>query len=185
MDIQQLIKNCLSNNRQAQQQLYNLYASNMLGLCYRYTKSLHDAEDVLQEGFVKVFNNLHQYKNDGELGAWIRRIMVNTALTYLQKHSRYKKELELDNVALHAITNNECEVNLNTKDLIECIRKLPANFQTIFNLVAVEGYSQIEIAEMMQTNINTIRSCYSRGRAMLIKMIEEEKEANLTSLYNK
>lgn len=174
MDTKQLIQNCLKNNRQAQQQLYSLYAANMLGLCYRYTKSLHDAEDVLQEGFVRVFKNLHQYKNDGELGAWIRRIMVNTALTYLHKHSRYKKELELENAGLHSIVDNNCEVNINTKELVECIRKLPANYQTIFNLVAVEGYSQVEIADMMNTNVNTIRSYYSRGRNMLMKMIEND-----------
>ncbi|MCX6208525.1 MAG: RNA polymerase sigma factor [Bacteroidetes bacterium] len=175
MDTQQLIKNCLKNNRQAQQELYNLYASNMLGLCYRYTKSLHDAEDVLQEGFVRVFTNLHQYKNNGELGAWIRRIMVNTALTYLQKHSKYKKDLELDNIGLHPIADNEPEVNMNVKDLVECVRQLPTNYQTIFNLVAVEGYSQIEIAEMMQTNINTVRSNFMRARTMLMKMIDKEQ----------
>ena len=174
METKQLVKNCLKNNRQAQQQLYNLYASNMLGLCYRYTKSLHDAEDILQEGFIKVFNNLQQYKNDGELGAWIRRIMVNTALTYINKHSKYKNEFDLDNVNLHPISTDEPEVKLNTKDLVEQIRKLPIAQQTVFNLVAVEGYSQVEIAEMLNTNINTIRSQFSRGRSLLIKMIKED-----------
>lgn len=158
----------------AQQTLYTQYAGNMLGLCYRYTKSLHDAEDVLQEGFIKVFKNLQQFKNDGDLGAWIRRIMVNTAITYLNKHNRYKKEMSLDGLILHPISTQEPEVQMNTKDLIESIRKLPANYQVIFNLVAVEGYSQIEIAEMLHTNINTVRSQYSRGRNMLMKMIEEE-----------
>jgi RNA polymerase sigma-70 factor (ECF subfamily) len=75
-----LIKDCLNNNRASQKQLYNQYAQVMLGVCYRYTKSVADAEDVLQEGFIRVFKNLHQYKSEGELGAWIRRIMVTTAL---------------------------------------------------------------------------------------------------------
>ena len=75
-----LIKDCLKNNRASQQQLYLKYAEVMLGVCYRYTKSITDAEDVLQEGFVRVFKNLEQYRFDGELGAWIRRIMVTTAL---------------------------------------------------------------------------------------------------------
>lgn len=175
MHTQELIKSCLKNNIQAQQQLYTMYASNMLGLCYRYTKSLHDAEDVLQEGFIKVFNNLKQYNNNGDLGAWIRRIMVNTAITYINKHSKYKKDLDINNIGLHPVTADEPEVNLNTKDLVECIRKLPIAQQTIFNLVAVEGYNQIEIAEMMQMNINTVRSHFSRGRSILIKMIEAEK----------
>jgi RNA polymerase sigma-70 factor (ECF subfamily) len=174
METLQLVKACIKNDRQAQQNLYSQYASNMLGLCYRYTKSLHDAEDVLQEGFIKVFKNLHHYKSDGELGAWIRRIMVNTALTYLNKHNRYKNEMNLNDVSLHPVANEETELKVNIKDLVEQVRELPANYQTIFNLVAVEGYSQIEIAEMLQTNVNTIRSQYSRGRAMLIKMIEQE-----------
>lgn len=174
METLQLVKACIKNDRQAQQTLYSHYASNMLGLCYRYTKSLHDAEDVLQEGFIKVFKNLHQYKRDGELGAWIRRIMVNTALTYLAKHNRYKNEMNLNDVSLHPLANEETELRINVKDLVEQIRNLPASYQTIFNLVAVEGYSQMEIAEMLQTNVNTVRSQYSRGRAMLIKAIEQE-----------
>ncbi len=174
METLQLVKSCIKNNRQAQQTLYNQYANNMLGLCYRYTKSLHDAEDVLQEGFIKVFNNLHQFKSDGELGAWIRRIMVNTALTYLTRHNRYKNEMNISDVGLHLVANEETELKINVKDLVELVRKLPAGYQTVFNLVAVEGYNQMEIAEMMQTNINTIRSQYSRARAMLIKMIEQE-----------
>jgi RNA polymerase sigma-70 factor (ECF subfamily) len=72
------------NKKEAQHELYQLYAPIMLGVCYRYTKSLEDAEDVLQEGFIKVFTNMHQYKQEGELGAWIRRIMVNCAITYLK-----------------------------------------------------------------------------------------------------
>ena len=85
MDEHQLVKDCLKGKAAAQKDLYNLFAAPMLGICYRYTKSIADAEDVLQEGFVKVFRNLHQYKFEGELGGWIRRIMVNTAINYLKK----------------------------------------------------------------------------------------------------
>jgi RNA polymerase sigma-70 factor (ECF subfamily) len=82
MDDQLLVRNCLKGKREAQYLLYGQHAEYMLGVCYRYTKSMSDAEDVLQEGFIKVFKNLHQYKSDGELGAWIRRIMVNTAINF-------------------------------------------------------------------------------------------------------
>ena len=85
MDYTVLVKDCLKQKPVAQQQLYNHFAPSMLGVCYRYTKSLSDAEDVLQEGFIKVFVHLHNYKFTGELGAWIRRIMVTTALNYLKK----------------------------------------------------------------------------------------------------
>ena len=89
MEDNRLVKDCLKGHAAAQRQLYERFASPMLAVCYRYTKSVSDAEDVLQEGFVKVFKNLHQYKGDGELGAWIRRIMVTTAINYLKKNSRY------------------------------------------------------------------------------------------------
>lgn len=182
MENLQLVKSCIKNDRQAQKTLYNLYASNMLGLCYRYTKNFHDAEDILQEAFIKVFNNLYQFKNEGDLGAWIRRIMVNTTITYLNKHKRYKKEMDLLDTNLHIVATEEVELKMNIKSLIELIRKLPVSYQTIFNLVAVEGYSHVEIAEMLQTNVNTIRSQYNRSRIMLMKMINEENDFSISMI---
>ena len=93
MDLQRLVKDCLKGRPQAQRELYEQFSEIMLGVCYRYTRSMRDAEDVLQEGFVKVFRYLHQYKQQGELGAWIRRIMVNTALNYLKRHRKYQEEM--------------------------------------------------------------------------------------------
>ncbi len=169
----ELIKDCLKNKKEAQRELYNLYAAAMLGVCYRYTKSLEDAEDVLQEGFIKVFTKLDQFKHDGELGAWIRRIMVTTAINYLQKHNRYKKQMQVDDMKLHPVSVENPEVNLDTKDLIELIVQLPTGYQTIFNLVAIEGYDQMEVSKMLGMNINTVRSQYSRARAMLITKLQQ------------
>src|ERR1044071_4664897 len=90
MDYSKLVSDSLKGRRDAQKQLYEHFAPAMLGVCFRYTKSINDAEDVLQEGFVKVFRYLHQYKYEGELGAWIRKIMVNTALNYLKKNCKYQ-----------------------------------------------------------------------------------------------
>jgi len=169
----ELIKDCLKHKKEAQRELYNLYAAPMLGVCYRYTKSLEDAEDVLQEGFIKVFAKLDQFKHDGELGAWIRRIMVTTAINYLQKHSRYKKQMQVDDMKLHPVSVENPEINLDTKDLIELIVQLPTGYQTIFNLVAIEGYDQVEVSKMLGMNINTVRSQYSRARAMLVVKLEQ------------
>src|ERR1700760_1252849 len=93
MDHHQLVKDCLKGDGVAQKQLYETFAGAMLGVCYRYTKSMEDAEDVLQEGFIRVFRYLHQYKKEGEFGGWIRRIMVTTAINYLKKHRNYQSEL--------------------------------------------------------------------------------------------
>lgn len=173
MTEQELIKNCLKGKKEAQYMLYQQYAAIMLGVCYRYTKSLDDAEDVLQEGFIKVFTKLHQYQKNGELGAWIRRIMVNTAINYLQKHNRYKKELQAEETALHIVSDENPEIKLDTKDLVEIIRQLPGNYQVVFNLIAVEGYDYKEVCELLHMNINTARSLYSRARSLLITLLKK------------
>jgi RNA polymerase sigma-70 factor (ECF subfamily) len=172
MTTKELIKNCLEENRQAQELLYLQYADTMMGVCYRYTKSTADAEDVLQEGFIKVFTKLHQFKNEGDLGAWIRRIMVNTAISYLNKHNRYKREMQIEAITMHPVVDNGPEISIDTKQLVELIRTLPAGYQTIFNLVAVEGYSLIEISNTLDINENTVRSKYSRARSMLITLLK-------------
>jgi len=177
----QLIKDCLKGNRIAQHELYQLYAAKMLGICYRYTKSLEDAEDVLQEGFIKVFTRLGQYKQNGNLGAWIRMIMVNTAIDYINKHNRYKNSLQLEDVQLYLVSDDDPNVLLDTKDLVELIRALPITYQLVFNLVAIEGMNHPEVAELLQMNINTIRSNYSRARAMLIGALEKEQTQTDTS----
>ena len=177
MEHQQLIKDCIKGKRPAQHELYRLFAAQMLGVCYRYTKNLDDAEDVLQEGFIKVYTNLGQFKNKGDIGGWIRRIMVNTALTYLKKHTRYRNHMDFDHMPLHPVIEEQATMNMQTAALIELIRKLPTGYQTIFNLVAIEGYNHIEVAEMLGINENTSRSQYSRARAMLIREIEASEHA--------
>ena len=177
-DDQQLVRNCLKGQAAAQQQLYNLYAPLMLGVCYRYTKSLHDAEDVLQDGFVRVFRFLDQYKGDGDLGAWIRRIMVNTALNYLKQHKRYQNEMVFDKTELLVVDDSDPEMQLRAKDLAALIRQLPAGYQTIFNLYAIEGYSHPEIGQLLGISENTSRSQYMRARHLLINWINNAGNKN-------
>lgn len=155
----------------------------MLGVCFRYTKSLTDAEDVLQEGFVKVFRNLHQYKFEGPLGAWIRKIMVRTALNYLKRHRQYQGEMVFSDDHLHAVTDESPEVTMNAKDLAALIRQLPTGYQTIFNLYAVEGYSHGEIGQMLGIHEGTSRSQYARARALLINWIENKKNEDKNIVY--
>ena len=174
MDYNRLVKECLKGHPPAQRELYEHFAESMLGVCYRYTKSVTDAEDVLQEGFVKVFRNLHQYQNKGELGAWIRRIMVNTALNYLKKNARYQSELSYADTSLHPVTDDNPEVLLNGKELAELIRQLPTGYQTIFNLHAVEGFSHVEIGKLLGINEGTSRSQYARARALLTAWLKKQ-----------
>ena len=180
-----LVKECLRNNRVSQKQLYEKFAEGMLGVCYRYTKSLADAEDVLQEGFIRTFKNLHQYKADGELGAWIRRIMVTTALNYLKRNARYRHDLVFDKTVLHPVTDGNPEVRLNTKELAALIQQLPTGYQTIFNLHAVEGYSHVEIGELLGISDGTSRSQYARARALLITWIKKYHTDSKMQFYAK
>lgn len=173
MDHQRLVKDCLKGKPQAQRELYEQFAEIMLGVCYRYTRSMRDAEDVLQEGFVKVFRYLHQYRQQGELGAWIRRIMVNTALNYLKRHRKYQEEMFFTEEYMHPVADGDPAVRLQAKEIADLIRQLPQGYQVIFNLHAVEGYSHVEIGEMLGISDGTSRSQYSRARNLLITWIEK------------
>lgn len=183
MDERQLVKECLKGKPESQRQLYELFAESMLGVCYRYTKSMRDAEDVLQEGFVKVFMHLKQYKEEGELGAWIRRIMVNTALNYMKRHRRYRSEMVFTEQPLHPILEENPAIKMQAKELAELIRQLPPGYQAIFNLHAVEGYSHVEIGEMLGISDGTSRSQYARARALLITWLEKLSTVQKTTSY--
>src|SRR5215208_3141752 len=186
MDHYVLVKDCLKGKPAAQKQLYDLFASAMLSICYRYTKSMADAEDVLQEGFVKVFLNLHQYKFQGELGGWVRRIMVTTAINYLKRNARYQTDLLFPDEHLHIATNqHNPEVRLEAKELADLIRQLPPGYQTIFNLYAVEGFNHVEIGKILGIQESTSRSQYARARALLIQWIEQKNNDVKKFVYAK
>lgn len=184
-DSQKLVKDCIKGRREAQWQLYHQFAGKMLAVCYRYTKSIIDAEDVLQEGFVKVFTHLNQYNAEGELGAWIRRIMVNTAINYLKKNSRYQAELSFSDLQMHPVYFENPELHMQAKELADLIRQLPPGFQTIFNLHAVEGYTHVEIGQMLGINEGTSRSQYSRARALLISWIKKNDIDSKIEFYGR
>ena len=183
MDAHRLVKDCIKGKPEAQRQLYNQYAEVMLAVCYRYTKSLMDAEDVMQEGFIKVFKNIGQFKFEGELGAWIRRIMVNTALNYLKQNRHYQSDLSFLDNGMHPISDENPDVKVMAKDLAELIRQLPTGYQTIFNLYAVEGFSHVEIGKMLGINEGTSRSQYARARGLLITWLEKQTEERKTATY--
>jgi RNA polymerase sigma factor (sigma-70 family) len=183
MDQNKLVNDCLKGETAAQRELYAHFANAMLGVCYRYTKSMQDAEDVLQEGFIKVFKNLHQYKGTGELGAWIRKIMVNTAINYLKSESRYQYDLSFADNSLHPVADEGPDLALNAKELADLIRQLPTGYQTIFNMHAVEGYSHVEIGKILGINEGTSRSQYARARGLLINWITKNSIDNKTGMY--
>lgn len=141
----------------------------MLGVCYRYFRSSAEAEDALQEGFIKVFKHLKNYKGEGSLEGWIRRIMVNTSLNQLKAKHHFTESIDENELEDHVgwSVENEAEIT----EIMEEIRQLSAGFRTIFNLYAIEGYSHREIGEMLGISEGTSRSQYSRARTVLMKRL--------------
>jgi RNA polymerase sigma factor (sigma-70 family) len=183
MDAHRLVKDCIKGRPEAQRQLYDEFSEVMLAVCYRYTKSLMDAEDVMQEGFIKVFRNIAQFKFQGELGGWIRRIMVNTALNWLKQNRNYQSDLSFFDNGMHPVSDENPDVKINAKDLADLIRQLPTGYQTIFNLYAVEGFTHVEIGKMLGINEGTSRSQYARARGLLITWLEKLSEEHKTATY--
>ena len=167
-----MLHGCLNNISSAQEALYNRFSPRMLGVCYRFARNREDAEDMLQEGFIKVFFNLRQYRSQGELGAWIRRIMVTTALNFLKRNRNYREQMYFPPEHLHPVINEDASTILQAKELAELIRQLPPGYQTIFNLHAIEGYSHVEIGELLGITDGTSRSQYARARGLLISWIQ-------------
>ncbi|MFN5478061.1 MAG: RNA polymerase sigma factor [Sphingobacteriales bacterium] len=162
-----LIQGCLRNEASAQQELYYRYSPKMLSVCYRYAKSREDAEDMLQEGFIKVFTQIHQFQNRGALEGWIRRIIVHTCINNLKKNKKFSDSVDIIHAASVPVREENIPSILQAKQVVECIRLLPMGYRTVLNLYAIEGYSHKEIAAILDIEESTSRSQYTRAKAML------------------
>lgn len=173
MDEQTLITDCLKGSPIAQRKLFETFAPKMLSVCLRYMKDGQEAEDVLQDGFIKVFQKLNAYENTGSLEGWIRRIIVNTALDQIRKNARLGYTEDVDEVG-YKIENNDFVIEgLMAQDLMKMINQMPEGYKVVFNLFAIEGYSHKEIADLMGISENTSKSQYSRARGYLREKLEK------------
>lgn len=173
MDDSSLVKKCVEGDQRAQRLLFERFAPKMLGVCMRYSKSGEQAEDVLQDGFVKVFTKLSYYKGEGSLEGWIRRIIVNTALDQIRKNAKFQDDVTLDDVDYKLELKGNILENLAAEDLLQLINEMPAGYKVVFNMFAIEGYSHKEIAVKLEVSENTSKSQYSRARAYLKKKLED------------
>jgi len=170
----ELIKGCLRREPHAQRLLYDTYSSKMYAICYRYVKDSMEAEDVLVTSFTKVFEKIGQFKFEGSFEGWIRRIVVNEALTCLRKNRSMYLETELDQVDYdpNYKTLND---HLEAEDLLRLVKELPAGYRIVFNMFAIDGYSHKEIAESLGISENTSKSQLSRARIYLQKQLKEQE----------
>ncbi|HEY5744664.1 MAG TPA: RNA polymerase sigma factor [Chryseolinea sp.] len=169
----ELIKGCLRRDRNAQKLLYDTYSSKMYGLCYRYVKDVMEAEDILVTAFMKVFDKIAQFKSEGSFEGWIRRIVVNEALTYLRRHRSMYLETELEQADREPDYNSLGD-HLEAEDLLKMIQELPTGYRIVFNLYAIDGYSHKEIAEQLGISENTSKSQLSRARTYLQKLLQDK-----------
>jgi len=162
-----LIKGCLNNDATAQRELYNKYSAKMLSVCYRYAHNREDAEDMLQEGFIKVFLQIHSFENRGAFEGWIRRIIVHTCINILKKNKKFNESVDIIHANGIQVREDSVPAIVQAKQIVECIRLLPMGYRTVLNLYAIEGYNHREIAGMLDIEESTSRSQYTRAKAML------------------
>jgi len=169
----ELIDGCVRRERAAQQQLYDLYSSKMYAICFRYVRDPMQAEDILVTAFTKIFEKINQFKGEGSFEGWIRRIMVNEALSHLRKARMMYLETEIDQ-ADREPDYDKLSDHLEAEDLLNLIEQLPAGYGLVFNMYAIDGYSHKEIAERLGISENTSKSQLSRARTYLQKMLARQ-----------
>jgi len=166
-----LIKGCIGGDRRLQQELYERFASKMYAVCLRYANNSNDAQDLLQEGFIKVYKNLHRFRAEGSFEGWIRRVFVNTSIEHFRRKAAQlatvseKEENTIVDVDVTALDN------LAEKDIINLIQELSPGYRTVFNLYVVEGYSHREIGDLLGISEGTSKSQLARAKAILQKKV--------------
>jgi len=171
----ELIEGCICGDRIQQRRLYELFSRRMFVVCLRYAKSRAEAEDVLQEAFIKVFEKIKGFRKDCPLEGWIKRIVINTALNQNRSKLYMFPAVDVDEVT-ETTEGNSSLADLNFQELLEMITQLAPRYQIIFNLYAIEGYQHNEIATMLGISEGTSKSQYARARAILRQMIADKQQ---------
>lgn len=168
-----IIKACIKGDRKAQKKLYLQFADRLYGVALRYAQNTDDAKDILQEGFIKIFNNLSQFKNEGSFEGWMRKVIVNTALERLRKQNRMWLMDEFTVLESTVYNYEHILEDLNEKELIKIVQELSPKYKMVFNLYVIEGYSHKEIADKLQISEGTSKSNLSRAKEILKEKVEK------------
>lgn len=180
-ELHQLILECQKGNSSAQERLYNQFAKKFFGICLRYAADYSEAEDMLQEGFVKLFRKLEMYNFSGSFSAWASRLISNNCIDMLRKKPNLytlteEKESSLESFSAEGIDD------LYTEDLVNLIHSMPSGYRTVFNMYVVEGYSHREIAERLNISEGTSKSQLNRARKLLQTKLKELKEMEVSTM---
>ena len=169
-----IIKGCARHERKAQQMLFDKYSRFMLGICMRYASDRAEAEDIMQDCFLKIYFSIEDFSGTGSFAGWLRKIAVNTAITYYHKNLKHRYHIEIEEyVSVETGTASFEEDLFTSEELQKVLNELPPGYRMVFNLYAVEGYKHKEIAEMLDIDTNTSKSQYSRAKAVLREKLEK------------
>lgn len=174
----ELITLCKKGDSSAQSELYKRFSKKLWGVCLRYAKSQMSAEDIMQEGFIRIFKYLDQYKGEGSFEGWMRRTMVNTAINYYKKNLSSKDESDIDDMIGIQSSNADAVSQMSANEILSLVQSLPSGYRTVFNLYVIEGLSHKDIATQLNISENTSKSQLSRARSILqekILKLNEEK----------
>lgn len=171
MEDAELVQRCLKKDRRAEKALYDRFSGQMYAVCFRYMKDTQEAQDVFQDGMIKVFNKLHTWKGEGPLGGWMRRIFIHCALNQIKSN---QKHWTLDITDISPIENSDISIfsELHAEAILDKIQKLPMGYRTVFNLFAIEGYSHAEIATLLEVSESTSKTQFLKAKAKLKSLIE-------------
>ncbi len=175
-----LITGCINGNRKMQYDMYQRYAPKMFGVCLRYAGNTEEAEDILQEGFIKVFKKIESFRGEGSFEGWIRRIFVNTAIEHFRRKTYLQPITEKEENSIEAKYVSVLD-NLAEKDIIKLVQQLSPGYRTVFNMYVVEGYTHKQIADVLGISEGTSKSQLSRAKIILQdlvrKHIDKQKQA--------
>ena len=178
MTEEELIKACIRNDGRAQKEIFDSFSPRLMGVCLRYAADRDEANDMMQEGFIKIFQKIEKYSGSGSFGGWLHRTMVNTCLDAIRKKSKFKYNVEFEK-AEYLVKEEELILSqIRTKELLGLVQGLPKGYRIVFNMFAIEGYSHKEIAEELEITESTSKSQYRKARISLQKAIVELDKIN-------
>jgi len=173
-NLEKVIEDCIKNKRKAQIELYNQYASMLLAVSARYVADKSEAEDILQESFLKILKNIKEYKGKGHFENWMKKIVVNTAITHFHREKKHYYHDEIENVQDYELQFQlSPDKELETKELYDLLNEMPEGYRVIFNMFAIEGYKHHEIAKELKIEESTSRTQYLRAKNWIIKEMKK------------
>lgn len=175
IDESDLITGCIEGNRRLQEELYNRFSPKMYAVCLRYASNTDEAQDILQDGFIKVFKKLDSFRSEGSFEGWVRRIFVNTAIEYFRRKKYLQPVTEKEENTIEGKYISALD-ELAEKDVLALITKLSPGYRTVFNMYVIEGYSHREIGDMLGISEGTSKSQLSRAKALLQDLVKKHIE---------